>query len=49
MEERIKMFSNGVTIFVLPREVDFFKRAGYEVVIEKKASPKNKDAEANKE
>lgn len=35
----IKMVNGGITVEVWPAEVDFYKRAGYKVVIDVPASP----------
>lgn len=46
----VKMYSNGITISVSETDVDFYKRAGYVVVVEKPdEKPAEKPAKAKKE
>lgn len=35
----IKMHSNGITVEVMPKEVSWYKRAGYEVVPDETPAP----------
>lgn len=48
MDERFKMYSNGITISVLEREVDFYKRAGYVIVVDAPAEPAEPEKPAGK-
>lgn len=43
--EFVKMYSNGITISVPETDVDFYKRAGYVLVVEEKPAKVKPDTD----
>lgn len=44
----VKMVNSGVTVEVYEADMDFYKRAGYTIVVEEKSAPKKVKADPEK-